>query len=683
MKQLPRPPLIDCRTPIPAVSSVIPARDGRDRDHLGGLFGRGTLLLGLCAILLALQARPAGAVIMPPVTIDGPSEEIVGFGGVAMASDGTGGLVYLKRVEGVAHVFVSRYVGGQWLAPIRVDTEEPFAASWPRIGAANGGELVVVWATAFATERSRPVDELLGATLGPGSASFGPAIIIDPDIRDGTGTSPELAMSSTGQADVVYRVVTVGAGQRTTIPLLRPGDVIEDVRVAHFNGGRWARLGAINRNGGVSMRPPTQTNAPQIAIGPTGNAVVVWQEPDIEGVARIWARRVFGTSLDYVLPVSAASFAGRPIGDDADAPSVSMSRIGQAEVAYRQGVTPGSPLPGPRIFLNTLPDGESADGSQFSGAAIVDPEVSGGMSASVGPPSIDVDEKQDIRLLYDSNGTPRVIQGNDLGLAGTLTLGPPFAGSASASVMNPAGGGVSAWQSADPHGHPALAVREDFPEGAVQTALLSGGAGGEIGELAVGRSGLGDGLVGFRQGPLGNAAIVAIEVSAPPAQFVINVPKGWQRPSVVTVSWQEAPSANPPLSYRVVLDGRALPTAGGFALRLNPRGLGSGRHAVQVLATDATGQATLSAPSTVMIDGVPPRVRISRRGGHAVSVRVTDAYSGVDTHAISVSFGDGSSARGRARFTHRYARSGTYRISVHVRSKLGIPGTIHEWVSVR
>ena len=75
--------------------------------------------------------------ILPATTIDGPSESIVGFGGAAMAEDGTGGVVYLKTVEGVAHVFVARYVEGHWLAPIRVDTEEQFAASWPRIGAAT------------------------------------------------------------------------------------------------------------------------------------------------------------------------------------------------------------------------------------------------------------------------------------------------------------------------------------------------------------------------------------------------------------------------------------------------------------------------------------------------------------------------------------------------------------------
>src|SRR5581483_3622174 len=169
-----------------------------------------------------------------------------------------------------------------------------------------------------------------------------------------------------------YRVVDFAPGEQVDIPLLRPGDVVEEVRVAHFDGERWSDLGAINRDPGVSMRAPTQANAPQIAIGPTGNGVVAWQEPEIGGVARIWARRIFGRTLDYVLPVSAESLGGSPIGDDADAPSVAVSQLGEAAVAYRQAAGPGSPLPGPRIFLNMLPNGESTSGAEFQGAAVAD-----------------------------------------------------------------------------------------------------------------------------------------------------------------------------------------------------------------------------------------------------------------------------------------------------------------------
>lgn len=647
------------------------------------------LAVGLAMIVPMLCAQAAVAVILPAVTIEGPSEEIVGFGGVAMAEDGTGGVVYLKRVDGVAHVFVSRYVEGHWLAPIRVDSEQPYAASSPRIGAANGGELVAVWATPFATEKGQPVQELMSATLGPGASEFGQGIIVDPDIREANGLSPDLAMSSTGQADVVYRVVE----PQDTATLLHPGDVAEQVRVAHYDGERWTDLGAINRDPGIAMRPPTAANAPQIAIGPTGSGIVVWQEPEISGVARIFARRLFGASLNYVMPVSATSFGSTPINEDAEAPSVAFTRLGQAAVAYRQPAGASSPLPGPRIFLNELPNGEAASGAEFDGAIIADAAVPGGKAASVGRPSIDLDEKESLRLLYDDNSTPRVVEGIDIGLTGTLSLGLPFVGSRlqpaselpSASVMNPEGGGVSAWPSADAQGAPAVAVREDFPGGAVQTGLLSGGAGGPIGELAVGRSGLGDGLVAFQQGALGDAAIVATQVSAPPAQFVTSVPHGWIKPSQARISWEPAASANGPLSYTVVLDGHRLPTpAGAVSLTINPQDLGDGVHQVQLLATDVDGQSTLTPPFPLKINGQPPTVKISRAdGGYGVTVRVSDAESGVATHAVKVSFGDGHTASARRLFQHRYARPGVYTIVVNVRDNLGNQSVVRQAVSVR
>ena len=212
---------------------------------------RGTVLvIGLAALALALHVQSARAVILPATTIDGPSEDIVGFGGVAMATDGTGGVVYLKRVGGVPHVFVSRYAEGHWQAPIQVDRcrmvlssaeqeeerkraekrepcKEPFAASWPRIGAAEGGELIVTWATQYALSpppQERPRYEMLGAELGPGGERFGQEILIDRDIHEATGTNPELAVSSTGYADLVYRVVEE---ERQSAVVLRPGDVAE------------------------------------------------------------------------------------------------------------------------------------------------------------------------------------------------------------------------------------------------------------------------------------------------------------------------------------------------------------------------------------------------------------------------------------------------------------------------
>lgn len=634
-------------------------------------------------------AAPTGAVILPATTLAGPSPEIVGFGGAAMAEDGTGGVVYLEREGGVPHVFVSRFDDGQWQAPIRVDTEEPFGASWPRIGAADGGELIVTWATEYALTpppEERPRYEMLGAVLGAGGERFGRAIIVDREINEATGATPELAVSSSGQADLVYRVVEE---ERQGTLALRPGDVTESVRVAHFDGLRWSGLGAVNRDSGIAMRPPTEANAPRIAIGPTGNGIVVWQEPELDGVARLWARRIFGAALDYVMPASATTYDGAPIADDAEAPAVAFSRLGQAELVYRQPAGSSSPLPGPRIFLNILPDGESASGAEFEGAKVIDEDVAGGKAAIVGAPSIDVDERRDVRVLYDADGTARLVEGTGTGLTGAISLATPFAGpeTAAASVMNPEGGGVSAWPSTD-QGHPAVALLENFPDGSVQTGLVAGGAGGEVAELALGRSGLGDGLVAFRQGPLGNASIVAATVSAPPAltPFVMTSPNGWVRPAQARVAWSPAPSADGPLTYRLVVDGQLQPAAAPndvFEMPVDTRGLPTGVYSVQVLATDRYGEQTLTAPSQLRLADSPPKVLISRRQhGWLVAVRITDP-AGLAKSALRVSFGDGAVVSGKASAAHRYRHAGIYLVTVSSRDELGNAGLVRRWVNVR
>jgi hypothetical protein len=639
------------------------------------------VLVALFGLAFSVPA-PAVAAIHAATTIDGPNEDIVGFGGVAMAEDGTGGLVYLKRYGGVAHVFVSRYVNGAWQPPIEVDRAQTYAASWPVIGAADGGELLVAWATPVASSNGRPVDALLAATLAPGSSVFGPARIVDPNIGSGTGADPDLAMSSTGQADIVYRVIGESSG---LVTLLRPGDVAAEIRLAHFEGQTWSRLGAINRDRANSMRPPTQANAPRVAIDASGNALVVWQEPDESGVARIWARRVFGRTVDYVLPVSAATYNGAAISDDADAPSVGMTRFGAGFVAYRQSAGPGSPLPGPRIFVNSIGEGEATEGSEFSGAGIADSDVAGGAGASVGPPSADIDESGDTSLLYDADGTARLITSDVGGPSGTVSLAGPFDSDepAAASIVEPTGGSVSAWSSGDVQG-PGVDVRQEFTDGSTQTALLRGGNGGPVSGLAVGRSGTGDALFGFLQGPLGNAAIVASSATAPPTKFLLELKSGWVSPAQAIVGWTPAVSASGGIRYIVILDGREQTVrAGAGQLKLDPRGLSSGSHRVQVLALDSEGQSAITRVGVLHIDGQPPAVATqTRQGSRTVTVSVRDALSGVRSAATRISYGDGRRASRGTIFRHRYARPGVYAIVVHVEDRVGNRATVRRLVYV-
>ena len=315
--------------------------------------------------LLALAAAPAQALITPPVTVDGPSAEILDFGGVAMASDGTGGLVYVKAVEGVPHVFACRYLTGSWSAPIRVDWDQPFAASQPQIAAGPGGELLIVWVTQVATVHGSVQYGLFSARLDAGSSSFGPSLLVDPNVGEGIGVDPSLSSTLPGKAIVAYRAITFTFNQNTfsTAVQLRPGDVMADIRVARLNGDRWSRLGAINRNPEASMRPPSATNGPQVGTGAEGAAVVAWQEPDQTGTARIWVRRIFGTTPGPILQASPTSWEGKPVTADADALSLSVTPYAGARIAMRVAPGSGSALGG-RLLVNSLP----SDFSNTAGA---------------------------------------------------------------------------------------------------------------------------------------------------------------------------------------------------------------------------------------------------------------------------------------------------------------------------
>jgi hypothetical protein len=143
------------------------------------------LALGCCLAALWFGAAPAQALILQPSTIDGPSAEGLSLGGVAMAPDGTGGLVYTKTVGGVQHVFASRYNGSQWSGPVRVDGEGSFAASQPRIAAGNNGRLLVVWVTPVATLAKGQVRYgLWSASLGPGAEEFSSALLVDANVGE-------------------------------------------------------------------------------------------------------------------------------------------------------------------------------------------------------------------------------------------------------------------------------------------------------------------------------------------------------------------------------------------------------------------------------------------------------------------------------------------------------------------
>src|SRR3954451_15188079 len=97
----------------------------------------------LLTALLPLVAPPAArADWFPADSVDGPAE-IDSLGGVDLARDGGGGVVYVKSDGRVAQAFVSRVIGGQWRAAGEVSSVAGVGEA--AITAMDGGRLAVVW----------------------------------------------------------------------------------------------------------------------------------------------------------------------------------------------------------------------------------------------------------------------------------------------------------------------------------------------------------------------------------------------------------------------------------------------------------------------------------------------------------------------------------------------------------
>lgn len=648
------------------------------------------MALALCLIASA-TVPVAGAAITPASVLAGPSASVLDVDGAALASDGTGGVVFRELQEGEPHVFASRFLNGAWQPPQQVDLGQAGPATSPAIAAADGGELLVVWVQPWMWISASPGAqatlhyELMSAVLQPGASSFSQIERIA-DVGDGSAAYPSLAVAANGTAYVAYRVVVNPLTPGTTLPLqpMRPGDELVDVRVSRFNGRTWSSLGVVNRlPGQVTMRKPGASNAPVVAVNDEGQALVVWQEPEINGVARIWARRLFGTTLGSVLAVSPSSIAGVPVTVDADAPAVALGENGQAAVAFRLQGGAGSPLGSPHVLVSTLSEPLAEQVSSFSAAVPLDG------AGTLGPPSVAIDSYGQFRVAYTASGAARLVAGVESSSGVPTGEGPPRAlGSASGesafASIAPDGGGTTAWPAVARNGLPAVAVHEDFPGGSSQNAYLSAPLSGPVADLVAGESSLGDMLLAFRQGSAEAGQVMAAYAQVPPARFRVQVPSGWVRPTAATVSWEAAPDAiGGGVTYSVLVDGRTmLHGLNALSAKLDSRALGDGVRSVQVIASDGLGQRTLSDVASLRVESNPPQVSVRRLGGERVQVRVFDDPAGIRQAKTLVAFGDGSAVDGRDSVVHAYRHPGRYTIVVHATDAVGNQRDAHLRVQV-
>ncbi|HEY6890163.1 MAG TPA: hypothetical protein VI300_20335, partial [Solirubrobacter sp.] len=346
----------------------------------------------LCVLFACLLLpAPAFAGISAVTPIDGPSPDMVDYGGTAMAPDGTGGIVYRKRVDGRTHIFAAQFDGKSWRAPQRVDNGQAFDSSWPAIGAGTGGRLVVAWVQEFGPSS----DRLYSAGLDPGATRFQAPVPVDLNVGESTGTYPSLAMNGNGNAYLAYLVMQDPSGTDT------PGYTHGELRVARYDGTYWSGFGLpLNRNVQAPLRIPVAGATPQVTMDATGNGILAWQEPDDALIDRIWARRLFGTNTGIATQVSPGTWKDVPLRAPVDQFSLDSAGFGQGAIAYRQQPAAGGPLVGTRIMLATIPETSAPDAAAFGTPRIVDGAGDAAPPVAPGPAAVAVDRVGDTATVF-------------------------------------------------------------------------------------------------------------------------------------------------------------------------------------------------------------------------------------------------------------------------------------------
>ena len=300
------------------------------------------LALGLMAALLATASATAAIRRTPTlspanVVVDGPSSDIRSLNGLSIARDGTGALIYVKHVDGVAHVFVSRLLGGSFQPPQQVDTGLSTASSQPVLAAGQGGLLLA----AFVNQGSLYVAQA-SATQ---SAVAAPALLFAGAIN------PSLSLSPSGKAYLAFAAV---------------GAANDQVRTAFYSQGQWS-LASGPLNADPSANGGRGGGRPAVVCAGDGVGIVAWGEG-----GHIYTRRVVGTSPSVaILQADPVAVDGWQEVSTSDPAISSGGDSSYASVTFQAELANGTARQS-RVLMNHLHAGQydgifQADGVQTGG----------------------------------------------------------------------------------------------------------------------------------------------------------------------------------------------------------------------------------------------------------------------------------------------------------------------------
>jgi hypothetical protein len=609
-------------------------------------------LVPLLVALTALAAAPARAAFFPADVIDGPTPDIVSVGGVDLARDGTGAIVYVKRVAGVAHIFVSRIQDGAFQTPERLDTNLLTPSGEPVVAAANGGELVVAFTNA---------GTLYTVFHAAGSLTWDQPVSVS-----SPAATPAIDMSTNGVAYVVWyangdvRAAHMDRLATTFTPLDAPLDI-----TASDDAG-------------------AGTGRPAIAVPADGTAIVAWGES-----GHVYVRRLLGlaqSAFPQDATVTPDQTYNGHTGGTADLPSIDSGDDSSfAWLVFRQQFDNGTTT--------------RALGRRFAGS-IFDPpfDIGGGGFGSEGTdtPAVDSSGGNDVAFASDTSAshTPfgelyyaeKLKPVFQISNGGAVPSQPKVAiGESSTTVM--------AWLHADVAGGPVSVHARGFKRGAPADpeATVSvpafGGVDTAAGFFAAADK-AGDTAIPYIETDGTNRRLLASTWDRPPANLVVATSTHWHNWPVV--KWLPASEYWGAVSYEVQIDGHVVTTV--TKPRFSPRGLiHDGVHRFVVIAVDRRGQTEVSPPRSLRLDTHPPIVSLKIAGKKRAGAVLT-----IDTHAhdpgsrttssqidyVTIDFGDGTPPVRVRKARHSFTR-GTYTIKATARDSAGNRTTVTRSVTIR
>ena len=573
----------------------------------------------LAAACLMIAAPSAQAGWYPSETVDGPAD-IVKVGGIDLARDGNGAVVYLRREGGVAHVYVSRIFDGAFHSPEQVDAGIAEQATDAAVAAADDHRLVVVWISG---------NRVYGSFIPGGSV--------------GTLSPPQLLADTSGPVRDVD--VDMGINGTAYATFTVPGAGGSDVAAVRLQGSTWEGVPQPldvepTRAAGVGA------GRSRVAVSAEGNAVATWGE---EGA--VFARRITGLSVSL-----APQLVSDPSGGAADSPDIDIEDDGSfAWVVFRQELGTGPQTVARRLV-----------GSQFEAPAII-----GGPGSSA--PAIAMDER--------GFGEAVLAGGDGTVIASTLerdVFGVPFrldasGGSEPQVAVSERQDIAVAWLFGD--GQVAGRYRSEDRRVQPQTLLSAPELGGVVpGSLRMASDRAGDDAVAMLQGDAGARRLtVAVYDRAPGAPFIYSSTR-FQKRKRPELRWRGGLDLWGTPTYNVMVDRQLWGTSQSPSFGV-VRPLSEGVHRLRIVQIDRRGQSSLSRERFIRVDTAPPRLRIKLRGKRRRGSTLKLTATALDGHGsgvnyVEIDWGDKSPRVRAARASHRY-RAGKFTLRVKAVDKVG------------